>query len=103
STRVTDTVLLAAARALAAVVTDDELNATYIVPSVFHPDVTTTVATAVADAARRDPAQTGELRAVAAELVGSHEIRTRSRGGRALPAGAQVLRLPARGVGHAPP
>jgi malate dehydrogenase (oxaloacetate-decarboxylating) len=39
--------LLAAARALAAVVTDDELNASYIVPSVFHPDVSTTVAAAV--------------------------------------------------------
>jgi malate dehydrogenase (oxaloacetate-decarboxylating) len=39
--------LLAAARALAAVVTPDELNASYIVPSVFHPDVAGTVATAV--------------------------------------------------------
>jgi len=66
STRVTDTVLLAAAHALAAVVTDEERNATYIIPSVFHPDVTTTVATAVADAARRDPAQTGAIPAVPA-------------------------------------
>ena len=31
--------LLAAARALAGVVTDDELNAAYIMPSVFHADV----------------------------------------------------------------
>ena len=44
-------VLLAAARALAAVVTDDELNAAYIVPSVFHPDVTKVVAAAVERAA----------------------------------------------------
>ena len=44
-------VLLAAARALSAVVTDDELNAAYIVPSVFHPDVTKVVAAAVAKAA----------------------------------------------------
>jgi len=64
STRVTDTLLLAAAQALASVVTDDELNATYIVPSVFHPDVTNTVAHAVAQASRTDPVQTGELRAV---------------------------------------
>ena len=39
--------LLAAARALAAVVSDDELNANYVVPSVFHPDVAATVAAAV--------------------------------------------------------
>ena len=43
-------VLLAAARALAAVVSDEELNAAYIVPSVFHPDVTRVVAAAVAKA-----------------------------------------------------
>jgi malate dehydrogenase (oxaloacetate-decarboxylating) len=46
-------VLLAAANALAAVVTPDELNATYIVPSVFHPDVTKVVAAAVQKAASR--------------------------------------------------
>ena len=45
-------VLLAAAQALSAVVTDDELNAAYIVPSVFHPDVTKVVAAAVAKAAQ---------------------------------------------------
>src|SRR3954449_3342552 len=44
--------LLAAARALAAVVADDELNPAYIVPSVFHPDVTRVVAGAVERAAR---------------------------------------------------
>jgi malate dehydrogenase (oxaloacetate-decarboxylating) len=44
--------LLAAARALAAVVTDDQLNASYIVPSVFHPDVASTVAAAVSRAVR---------------------------------------------------
>ncbi|MFZ5851386.1 MAG: NAD-dependent malic enzyme [Actinomycetota bacterium] len=42
--------LLAAARALAAVVSDDELNANYVVPSVFHPDVAATVAAAVREA-----------------------------------------------------
>jgi malate dehydrogenase (oxaloacetate-decarboxylating) len=38
-------------RALASVVTDAELNPAYIIPSVFHPDVAATVATAVAQAA----------------------------------------------------
>ncbi len=42
---------LAAAKALAGVVSDDELNANYIVPSVFHPEVHTMVAHAVRDAA----------------------------------------------------
>jgi malate dehydrogenase (oxaloacetate-decarboxylating) len=48
---VSSTMLLAAARALAGVVTDDELNAAYIVPSVFHADVHHTVAAAVRRAA----------------------------------------------------
>ncbi|MGZ4598689.1 malic enzyme-like NAD(P)-binding protein [Oryzihumus sp.] len=53
STSVTDDVLLAAADALAGVVTDDQLNPAYIVPSVFHPDVTKVVAAAVEAAALR--------------------------------------------------
>ncbi|WP_029289766.1 NAD-dependent malic enzyme [Cellulomonas sp. HZM] len=52
SHRITDTMLLAAARALAEVVGPDELNPTYIVPSVFNPEVTTRVAQAVVEAAR---------------------------------------------------
>jgi malate dehydrogenase (oxaloacetate-decarboxylating) len=44
--------LIAAARALADVVTPDELNAAYIVPSVFHPDVSSAVAAAVSKAVR---------------------------------------------------
>ncbi len=51
--QVTIDVLLAAADALAGVVSDDELNATYIVPSVFHPDVSTVVADAVQAAAEQ--------------------------------------------------
>ncbi|MBA8795743.1 malate dehydrogenase (oxaloacetate-decarboxylating) [Friedmanniella endophytica] len=47
SNEITPPMLLAAARALASVVTDDELNAAYITPSVFNPDVHTTVARAV--------------------------------------------------------
>ena len=49
SKEITSTMLLAAARALAGVVTDGQLNAAYITPSVFNPDVHT----AVADAVRR--------------------------------------------------
>jgi malate dehydrogenase (oxaloacetate-decarboxylating) len=47
ATRVDDTLLLAAAKAVAGTVSDDELNANYIIPSVFHADVHTSVATAV--------------------------------------------------------
>ncbi|MGL4175537.1 MAG: NAD-dependent malic enzyme [Dermatophilaceae bacterium] len=50
---VTAEVLLAAADALADVVRDDERNATYIVPSVFHPDVSTVVSEAVRAAVGR--------------------------------------------------
>ena len=52
SHRITDAMLLAAATALATVVTEEELNPTYIVPSVFNPEVTTVVAAAVEKAAR---------------------------------------------------
>ena len=51
SAEITETMLLAAAKALAGVVTDEELNAAYIMPSVFHSDVHTAVATAVRRAA----------------------------------------------------
>jgi malate dehydrogenase (oxaloacetate-decarboxylating) len=54
SHRVTDDLLLAAATALASVVSEDELNPTYIIPSVFNPEVTTRVAAAV-EAAAREP------------------------------------------------
>jgi malate dehydrogenase (oxaloacetate-decarboxylating) len=56
SKHVTMDVLLAAADALAGVVTEEELNATYIIPSVFHPDVTHVVADAVRKAVAADPA-----------------------------------------------
>jgi malate dehydrogenase (oxaloacetate-decarboxylating) len=48
--------LLAAARALAKTVSDEELGPNYIVPSVFHSDVVPTVAAAVRDAVREDAA-----------------------------------------------
>lgn len=43
--------VLAAAEAISGAVTDEELNANYIIPSVFHADVHTRVATAVRAAA----------------------------------------------------
>jgi malate dehydrogenase (oxaloacetate-decarboxylating) len=51
SRTVNSEMMIAAALALAATVGSDELNANYIVPSVFHPDVAKTVAAAVRDAA----------------------------------------------------
>jgi malate dehydrogenase (oxaloacetate-decarboxylating) len=71
------TMLLAAARALAAVVADDELNPAYIMPSVFHPDVTRVVASAVERAARASsgaplPDQGGPLRDIAGHELGGH-------------------------------
>src|SRR3954470_9967561 len=50
--------LLAAADALAAVVRDGQLNANYIVPSVFDPAVTQAVAAAVEQSARAEPGAT---------------------------------------------
>ncbi|MBB4883992.1 malic enzyme, partial [Streptomyces netropsis] len=44
--------MLAAASALANVVTEDELNANYIIPSVFNDKVAGAVAGAVRDAAK---------------------------------------------------
>jgi malate dehydrogenase (oxaloacetate-decarboxylating) len=52
---ITDEMLIAAARALADVVPPDETGPNYIIPSVFHPDVASSVAVAVADAATADP------------------------------------------------
>ncbi len=51
SSTITDELLLAAARALAAVVRQDELNASFIIPSVFQPGLAETVAAAVREAA----------------------------------------------------
>jgi malate dehydrogenase (oxaloacetate-decarboxylating) len=51
ATEVSQQMLLAAAGALAAVVTPEELGPNYIIPSVFHPDVATAVAAAVRESA----------------------------------------------------
>src|SRR5690606_21109552 len=47
SDHITDEMLLAAAIALSDVVKAEELNPTYIIPSVFNPEVTKAVAAAV--------------------------------------------------------
>jgi malate dehydrogenase (oxaloacetate-decarboxylating) len=49
--QIDDSLLVAAAEAIARTVTSDQLNANYIIPSVFHADVHTAVATAVRAAA----------------------------------------------------
>lgn len=54
STRITNPMLIAAAHALAGVVAPEELNATYIVPSVFHSKLHTSVAKAVQKVAEED-------------------------------------------------
>jgi malate dehydrogenase (oxaloacetate-decarboxylating) len=64
SKTVTSEMLLAAARALAKTVSDDELNPAYIMPSVFHPGVSETVAAAVRQSVedvRRAIVETGEI------------------------------------------
>jgi malate dehydrogenase (oxaloacetate-decarboxylating) len=58
ATEISDKMLLAAAEAIAAVVRDDQLNANFIIPSVFDPHVTEAVAAAVADQARHEPGAT---------------------------------------------
>ena len=55
SRNVTDEMLIAAAQALADVVSPDEIGPHYIIPSVFHPDVASSVAVAVRDAATQQP------------------------------------------------
>jgi malate dehydrogenase (oxaloacetate-decarboxylating) len=61
ATEIRPGMLLAAADALAALVRDDQLNANYIIPSVFDPAVVQAVAAAVAESARAEPGATVEL------------------------------------------
>jgi malate dehydrogenase (oxaloacetate-decarboxylating) len=61
ATEISDGMLLAAADALAAVVRDDQLNANFIIPSVFDHHVTEAVAAAVADQARHEPGATVKI------------------------------------------
>ncbi|WP_374209492.1 NADP-dependent malic enzyme [Klenkia sp. PcliD-1-E] len=61
ATEIRPGMLLAAADALAAVVRDDQLNANYIIPSVFDAAATEAVATAVEESARQIPGATVDL------------------------------------------
>jgi malate dehydrogenase (oxaloacetate-decarboxylating) len=54
ATEITKAMNVAASRALATVIPDEELAPDYVIPSVFNRDVTPAVAAAVADAAERD-------------------------------------------------
>ncbi|AYY15258.1 NAD-dependent malic enzyme [Actinobacteria bacterium YIM 96077] len=67
SRSVTPEMLIAAARALAGTVGDEEINPAYIIPSVFHPGIAETVATAVRESVetiRKVADETGEIPAV---------------------------------------
>ena len=79
STSIDLDVMLAAAKALSEVVHPDELNPAYIIPSVFHPDVSKVVAAAVKAAVLGQSPEAAERAAVAeaaspsrdeAELIG---------------------------------
>ena len=72
STSIDEDVMLAAAKALSEVVHPDELNAAYIIPSVFHPDVSKVVAAAVKAAVLGTTPETVPLRRMAEEpeLIG---------------------------------
>ena len=52
ATTIDDSMLVAAAHAIASTVHSDELNANYIIPSVFHEEVHKAVAAAVRGAAQ---------------------------------------------------
>jgi malate dehydrogenase (oxaloacetate-decarboxylating) len=52
--QITEAMKLAAAKGIAAVVTEDDLNEDYIIPSVFNRDVAPRVAEAVVEEAKRD-------------------------------------------------
>ena len=54
ATRITENMKIAAAHAIASVISDEELNADYIIPDAFNPAVTKAVAKAVAEVAVRD-------------------------------------------------
>ena len=54
--------LIRAADAIAAVVKDEEINPSYIIPSVFHPDVADTVAVAIAGEGKTSAGATGPIK-----------------------------------------
>jgi len=70
ATTINEEMNLAAARAVAGVISEDELHEDYVIPSVFNKAVVEHVAAAVADAAartgvaRREPVPTGDVSAI---------------------------------------
>jgi malate dehydrogenase (oxaloacetate-decarboxylating) len=73
--QVDETLLVAAAEAIASVVTDDELNANYIIPSVFNSEVHGAVANAVRRAAEHtQPSDGPELPAVPSAPGSEHAV-----------------------------
>lgn len=68
ATSVSDPVMLAAAQAIASVVTDEKRNPSFIVPSVFDADVVTRVAKAVADVVRTEQEEAGTVEPATAAI-----------------------------------
>jgi len=68
---ITENMKLAAAHAIAGVVGEEELKPDYIIPSVFHPAVASSVAKAVQEAAIKD----GVARLSGGEMPGFDELR----------------------------
>ncbi|MDP8977853.1 MAG: NAD-dependent malic enzyme [Actinomycetota bacterium] len=68
---ITDRMNVAAAMAIAGIVSEEELRPNYIVPSVFNTRVVTAVAEAIAEAAREDPPAEASEPATEDEPVGA--------------------------------
>ncbi len=83
SAAITDRMKLAAARAIAEIVTDEELREDYIIPSVFNRDVAPAVASAVAEEARASGTATAGAEVGFAQgdtLTGIHPVAPAAEG-----------------------
>jgi malate dehydrogenase (oxaloacetate-decarboxylating) len=77
---ITDEMRVAAARAIAGIVTDGELREDYIIPSVFNRDVAPAVARAVAEEARRSGEAAGEQNTIGFAAVDAQGRFSRAEG-----------------------
>jgi malate dehydrogenase (oxaloacetate-decarboxylating) len=77
---ITDAMRVAAARAIAEIVTESELREDYIIPSVFNRDVAPAVARAVGEEARRSGAATGEQNTIGFAAIDAGPRFNRSEG-----------------------
>ena len=97
---ITEDMKMAAARAIAAIVDDDELREDYIIPSVFNRDVAPAVAAAVAEQARaaghRASRPGGRLRPGRHRGGRPHRDRHAAPGGRPLRRRVREAAMPAR-------